>query len=154
VPLDNSSYTRIDYSSSELLYILMADNDLNTDRYRQALRAAKLAARIAGNPDAPLPLMEQAIACAALGQKNQVRLDLTELQKLSATRYVSDLVQSRMHWSLGEKGQAFIELQRAVQDHDQLTMLLSGPDWARMRADPRFASIRKLMNLPVSQQPR
>jgi len=135
---------------SELFYTLMAEYDLHTSHYRQALYAAELAAHMAGNPNASLPVMEQAIAYADLRRMKHVRLDLAELQTISSKRYVSNLVLSRIYWSLGEKNQAFVHLQQAVQDHDQLTMLLSGPDWAGMQADPRFATIRKLMNLPPS----
>lgn len=131
-----------------LTYALMAENDLAMRRYQQALGDARTAGNIWRNPAESYLLMEESVANAGLGQKDLARHELAQLQQRASRHYLSGVVLSRVFWGLGDGDQAFAQLQRATQTHDHLLMIVFGPDWSRMRADPRFAGIRKLMNLP------
>jgi len=133
-----------------LTYTFMAENDIAIGEYQQAVDDAGMAGNLWGNPGESYLLMEESVAYAGLGQRNLARQELTELQQRASQHYLSGVMLSWPSWNLGEKDQAFAQLKRAVHDHDQFLMLVFGPDWASMRADPRFAGIRKLMNLPLT----
>lgn len=130
-----------------LTYTFMAENDIAIGNYKRALDDIQMAGNLWGNHNEPFLLMERGVAEAGLGHKNLARQSLKELQHSSTHQYRSGVMLAYVQWSLGDKNAAFTELWRAVQDHDQLIMIVSGPGWAGMRADSRFAGIRKLMNL-------
>jgi len=133
-----------------LTYTFMAENDIAMGEYQQAVDDAGMAGSLWGNPEESYLLMEESVAYTGLGQRNLARQELTELQQRASQHYLSGVMLSWRSWNLGEKDQAFAQLKRTVHDHDQYLMLVFGPDWASMRADPRFAGIRKLMNLPLT----
>ncbi len=133
-----------------LTYTFMAENDIATGNYQQALDDIHMAGNLWGDKNEPFLLMERGVSEAGLGHKELARQNLKELQHSSAHQYQSGVMLAYVYWSLGDKDAAFPELQRAVQDHDQLIMIVSGPGWAGMRADPRFAVIHKMMKLPAA----
>ncbi len=131
-----------------LTYTFMAENDISMGRYRQALDDVKIAGNIWGNPGESFLIMEKAAANSGLGRRDTALRELRELRQRAGQHYLSGVFLAWTLWCLGDKAQAFTQLERAARDHDQLTMVAFGPDWAQMRTDPRFAVIRELMDLP------
>lgn len=132
-------------------YEYLAETYVALREYRQALADVETATKFTGNNSDSELLMESGLAEAGLGRKDLAQRYLMQLQHLKASRYVSGVLMARLYWSLGDKDHSFAELQRAAKEHDQNLMSVSGPDWAGTRADPRFAQIRALMNLPATE---
>ena len=62
--------------------------------------------------------------------------------------YVAPTRFATIHTYLGEKDQAFEQLEKAYQEHDWLlTALKVGPDWDPLRDDPRFQDLLLRLNL-------
>ncbi len=133
-----------------LTYTFMAENDISLGKYQQALDDVQIAGNVWGNSGESFLLMERAAANSGFGRRDVALRELAELQRRASQHYLSGVILAWPLWSLGEKVQAYAQLQRAARDHDQLAMIIFGPDWAPIRADPRFAPVRKLMNLPLT----
>lgn len=132
-----------------LTFAFMAENDISTGHDARALENIHTASTVWGGPTDTFLLMETGVAEAGLGHKTLARAALAEMQRRAARHYLSGANLAPVHWALDEQGQAFADLQRAAHNHYHLLMIVVGPIWAGMRADPRFAQIRSLMNLPV-----
>lgn len=135
---------------SSLDYEYLAETYVAMKAYRQALAALKTAASLGGADADSVLLMESGLAEAGLGRMDLARQYLMQLENVQRSHYVSGVLTASLYWALGDKNRSFIELQRAAREHDQNLMMVSGPDWAKVRADPRFAQIRALMNLPMA----
>ncbi|MGA9851794.1 MAG: hypothetical protein WBR15_02560 [Gammaproteobacteria bacterium] len=133
-----------------LTHGFMAEAYMAKDQYRQALNEALTAASLTGSPPASITLPELGVAYALVGQQDLAYQQLKELERRTSTAYVSGVSLSWLYWNLGDKDRAFAQLQRAAKDHDHLLMTVFGPAGAGERADPRFATIRKMMGLPAS----
>lgn len=129
-------------------YACLIEDQVALHQYRQAITSGLAADRLAGGPHL-LILMQISVAESRIGDQKDARKYLNELHQWIATRYVSNVVVARMDWELQDRNQTFEDLQRAARDHDPNLLLVGGPDWAAMRNDPRFATVRKLMNLPA-----
>lgn len=136
-----------------LNYEYLAETQLAMKKYAQVLNDEKAANVFSGNSPDPLLLMESGLAEVRLGHKTLANRYLAALQRQASARYVSGVLTARLYWSLGEKAQSFAELQRAVREYDDNLIMVSGPDWAEIRADPRFMTIRKAMKLPTAESP-
>lgn len=137
----------------QLDYEYLAETYSDMKQYRQVLTDVKDAAiRTGSKPDIWL-LMESGVAEAGLGRKDLAGKYLLQLERMEPSRYVSGVLTAKLYWTLGDKNRSFAELQRAAKEHDQNLMIVSGPDWTEVRADPHFAQIRALMNLSVAKAP-
>ncbi|MGB9429723.1 MAG: hypothetical protein WCC11_07595 [Gammaproteobacteria bacterium] len=131
-----------------LTYTFMAENDIAMGNYQQALDDVQIASNIWGNPSEPFLVMETAAANVGLGRRDLATQELAELQQRASQHYLSGVMLAWPLWSLGKKAEALDQLQRAARDHDHQIMIAFGSNWAGLRADPRFAEVRKIMNLP------
>jgi len=131
-----------------LTHAFMAETYMAKGQYSQALDEARTTTNLAGSPPASISLAELGVAYSLMGQKELARQQMLELEQRASKDYISGASQSWLYWNLGDKSQAFDQLNRAAKDHDHLMMMIFGPDGTGMRDDPRFAVIRKTMNLP------
>lgn len=132
-------------------YDYLAETHLAMKQYSRVLDDAKaMEAVTRSNPD-PILLMESGLAESRLGYKALAARYLASLQQGTRAHYVSGVLTACLYWSLGYKNRSFTELERAAKDHDLNLIMLSGPDCAGIRADPRFTEIRALMQLPPSR---
>jgi len=131
-----------------LTHAFMAEAYMAKGQYRQALDEARTTTTLAGSPPASISLAELGVAYSLMGRQEHARQQLMELEKRASSGYVSGVSLSWLYWNLDDKNRAFAQLRRAVKDHDHLMMSVFGPAGAGERADPRFAVIRKIMNLP------
>ncbi|MDE2092197.1 MAG: hypothetical protein KGJ08_09910, partial [Gammaproteobacteria bacterium] len=134
-------------------YEYLAETHLAMKEYRQALDDVKAAMKATATYPDSLLLMESGLAELGLGHKNLARQYLSTLLRREPEEHISGVLTAELYWSLGDKDHSFTELQRAAKEHDQNLMIVAGPDWAGVRADPRFAQIRALMNLPAAEAP-
>ena len=132
----------------QLNYEYLIENQITQHQFRQALESGKAVETMTGQSD-PLILTEMGVADAGMGQYGMVRQYLARLQRQAAIQHVSSVFTALLYWELNDRQHAFKELRRAAQEHDQNLVIVSGPDWAQMRTDPRFAAIRRLMGLPT-----
>lgn len=130
-----------------LTYAFMAETDLAIGNPQQALTDTHTAVTIWGRPP-EFSLAEIGVSEILLGRKDLARGELDALQKTASRQYVSGVLLAWLYWNMGDKDQAFTQLRRAVRDHDFVIMFVFGPMGAGLRADPRFAEIRRSMKLP------
>ena len=132
-----------------LTYAFMGEADLALGDPRAALAAVHHADRLWGRTP-QYALAEIGASEALLGHKGGARRALGALEQRASRRYVSGVLVAWLDWSLGQKTRTIDALRRAVRDHDFLMMFVFGPLGTGVRADPQFAAIRSLMNLPAA----
>ena len=72
----------------------------------------------------------------------EARATLSELEKLSGTRYVSPYYLAPAHAALGEIERAFSRLDEAFAERSNgMTYLTTDPNLDDLRPDPRFAEL-------------
>jgi serine/threonine-protein kinase len=88
-------------------------------------------------------------ACALSGDHAQALAVLDELKALSTQCYVPPYNIAMLHNGLGEDEHTLAWLERAHKERDVLlsAFITVDPNWDRLRANPRFMSILKGMNL-------
>jgi hypothetical protein len=85
---------------------------------------------------------------AATGRREQALRLRAELEERSGRQYVSPSALARMYTGLGEKDQAFVWLNKAVEAHDpNFTFSVFDPLWDPLRSDPRFTRAVRRMRL-------
>jgi tetratricopeptide (TPR) repeat protein len=89
-------------------------------------------------------------AHARAGNSAEARKLLSELNRLSQTRYVSGCDVAAIYAGLGEKDQAFASLERAYEQHDPRLFLWVNrhPLFDPLRSDPRLHDLLRRVGLP------
>ena len=128
-------------------YSRLIEDEVALHQFRQALASAKAAGRLAQTD--PMLLMEMGVAQSRLGRHDKTSRYLATLRRQARSQYVSGVAMARLYWELNDREHTFAELQRAAREHDPNLLVISGPDWAAVRSDPRYAQIRALMRLPA-----
>lgn len=91
-------------------------------------------------------------AYAVTGQTANARAQLEELKRLELQRYIPPTSAAMIYAGLGEKDNAFVRLDKAVQEHAfQLQWLMIEPRWDNLHSDPRFAELLKRIGLPFQR---
>jgi serine/threonine-protein kinase len=86
---------------------------------------------------------------ARMGSKAEAQKMLDKLQEISRHRYVSTYWTALVYVGLGDKDQAFRDLEKAIDDRYFLMIWInSDPLFDSLRADPRFANLAKRIGLP------
>jgi len=89
-----------------------------------------------------------AFVCAKAGRMEEARAALAEVQKLSATRYVSPYYLATAHAALGEVDLAFSRLEEAFAERSHaMTFLTTDPNLDDLRSDPRLADLIRRVGL-------
>jgi hypothetical protein len=69
------------------------------------------------------------------------------------SKYVTPYGVALVYAGLGEKNQAFVWLNKALQGRSHwLVWLNRDPRWAGIRSDPRFVDLAKRVGLPEADQ--
>lgn len=85
---------------------------------------------------------------AALGQHDDARRILAELQAQAAARYIPPSSPAMVQAALGDKAAALDSLDQAYRWRDaRLTFLNSDPSWRGLHGEPRFAALLKQLKL-------
>ena len=86
----------------------------------------------------------------AVGRKEDAFKIINELRELSKQRHVSPFWAGLIYAALCEKDQAFLWLERALEDHAPLMAYLKAPPWFdNLRSDPRYYRLLQRMNIPI-----
>ena len=93
--------------------------------------------------DDPLVLSLVAQAEAKLGQRDDARKILEQLEQLATRRYVGNYAFALVHIALGEKEKAIEDLEHAYRDRvgPDISLLKVDPMLDPLRGDPRFEAL-------------
>ncbi|PYJ73534.1 MAG: hypothetical protein DME72_05610 [Verrucomicrobia bacterium] len=107
---------------------------------REAFAEYKKAAEL---NDDPLVLSLVAQAEAKLGQRDDARKILKQLEQLATRRYVGNYAFALVHIALGEKEKAIEDLEHAYRDRvgPDIALLKVDPMLDPLRGDPRFEAL-------------
>ena len=107
---------------------------------REAFAEYKKAAEL---NDDPLVLSLVAQAEAKLGQRDDARKILKQLEQLATRRYVGNYAFALVHIALGEKEKAIEDLEHAYRDRvgPDISLLKVDPMLDPLRGDPRFEAL-------------
>jgi tetratricopeptide (TPR) repeat protein len=107
----------------------------------EALRQYRMATVLC--PDLPWLRALEAICLVNNGRREEAVAILEQLEQLRDTQYVDAYFQGLLLHSLGRKDEAFLELERAVNENSAALFVLDvDPRVDPLRADPRFKPIR------------
>jgi tetratricopeptide (TPR) repeat protein len=82
------------------------------------------------------------------GKKDEARRVLSELRELAKEAYVTPYGVALVYAGLGEKEQAFAQLQEAYEQRSHwLVWLKLDPRWEGLRPNPRFAELVRRVGL-------
>ena len=109
-------------------------------KLREAFAEYKKAAEL---NDDPLVLSLVAQAEAKLGQRDDARKILEQLEQLAKRRYVGNYAFALVHIALGEKEKAIEDLEHAYRDRvgPDISLLKVDPMLDPLRGDPRFEAL-------------
>jgi eukaryotic-like serine/threonine-protein kinase len=120
--------------------------ELYDDAIKTAERGVELLGRI------PYSLCWLASAHAAAGNDEKAFELIEEINRMSATRYVSPYLTAMIYSNLDDAETAFEYLQKAVEIQDgRLAWLAIDPQFERLRSDARFQEILRRTNNPLYQ---
>src|SRR5262249_21952922 len=112
--------------------------------YEESLRISEKAAQI----NKPL-ISAQSYSYAKSGRRQEAEALLKQWKELEETRYISNYWIAISYAALGDKENAFAELEKAYKAHDWfLQRIKVDPFLDPLRDDPRFAGLVKRLNLP------
>jgi eukaryotic-like serine/threonine-protein kinase len=115
--------------------------------YAEAIDEYKRSIPLSGDsPDEPGSL---AYAYALSGRRREAQALIEDLKERSKRSYISPTMIAFIHAGLGEKDQAFAQLEKAFDGRDFLLVNLRvDPMFDRLRADKRFADLVRRVGLP------
>ena len=103
-------------------------------------------------PDSPFGWVSVVViahAYARQGKRAEAEQQLAVLQNLAKTHYVRPFYLASIYATLGDKDNAFAELERSFEERDcYLARISVDPFMDPLRSDPRFKSLLTRMNLP------
>ena len=136
----DSSYWSADYS--------LAQTYEQQGRFAEAIAALKTARTI---EDSSLVLNAELVRAYALsGRQALAKQALEELLARSKRSYVSAYIMATVYAAMGEKNQAFAQLQQAyLQRSFFLSLIKVDPELDSLRHDPRFQDLLRRMNFPA-----
>jgi TolB-like protein/Tfp pilus assembly protein PilF len=116
--------------------------------YAQAVDESEEAVQISRR--APFFLGALGHIYGAVGRREDALKVISELVALSKQRHVSPYWTGMIYATLGENDEAFLWLERALQEHAPWMAYLKAPPWFdNLRTDSRYYSLLQSMNIPV-----
>ncbi len=101
------------------------------------------------DPTSQFALRNIGFSYAKSGRRREAEEIVQRFKDLRKTQYVLSYRLASLYAALGDKDEAFAELDRAYNERDwQLQRIKVDPFWDSLRDDPRFKSILRRMNLP------
>jgi len=113
--------------------------------FSKALAEADVVGRIYG--DGPWYWSTLAYVYGRAGQAERARRELVKLKNLSQHGQLSPDFMICAHLGMGEKEEAFADLESAYDEHYNLTNLKVEPAFDPLRNDPRFQDLLRRLNL-------
>lgn len=101
------------------------------------------------DPTSQFALRNVGFAYARSGRRREAEEVVQKFKDLRKTQYVLSYRFASLYAALGDKEEAFAELEKAFDEHDwQLQRIKVDPFMDPLRDDPRFKALLKRMNLP------
>ena len=117
-------------------------------KFSQAIAEFQKVEQLKGNANVSGGL---GLAYAMAGDKARAKTILDQLVH-ETSRYVDPWSVALVYTGLGDRDQAFVWLQKAVDDRDaQVAFVNNEPAFDSLRSDPRFGTLLQRMRVPVSQ---
>lgn len=102
-----------------------------------------------GDPTSQFSLRDAGYAYAKSGRRHDAEEVIKRFKDLAKTRYVMSYWVASIYAALGDKESAFVELEKALAEHDWgLHRLKVDPFMDPLRDDPRFKDLIRRMGLP------
>jgi len=116
--------------------------------YDEAIAEHQEAVALSGESSNDLSFLGGAYAAA--GETVQATKILQDLEQRSTEgEYVDPFTRHYIHFVLGDLDQAFLWLERGINEHSQMaTWLNVWPTYDPLRSDPRFQDLLRRMNFP------
>ncbi len=113
--------------------------------YAEAINEARRARKL--SPVQTTAISFDGYALAKSGKRDEARIALNELLKLSTGRFVPPSHIALVYNGLGEQNETFAWLERGFQQRDpKMTFLKVDPKWNNLRSEPRFVDLMRRMN--------
>jgi tetratricopeptide (TPR) repeat protein len=118
--------------------------------FPQSIAVLRKSVGLTGNYFTPMSTADLGHVYAISGREREARTMLSELHKLSRTRYVSAFDLAVIHAGLGDKAQALAWLDKAYDDRSFFLVSLNvDPRFDHLRAEPRFRALVQRIGLPA-----
>lgn len=128
-------------------HLLLGEGYVQAGLHAQGLAELKSAARLSG--ESPLYVAQVGVAYAAAGKRTEALELATELQTLSARRYVSPYGLAQIYGALGDRESAFQWLEKSYLDRSVwMTYLDVDPIFDTLHTDRRFQDLLRRVGLP------
>jgi DNA-binding winged helix-turn-helix (wHTH) protein/TolB-like protein len=130
-----------------LAHLWLARAFLAAGRLEESL--AEAASAEAAIPGWTVLVVQRGYTLGAMGRAGEARAALSELERMSAGRFVTAYGVALVHAGLGDKEQAFAWLEKAFAERSHWLMWLRlDPRWKTLRGDPRFAELVERLKYP------
>lgn len=135
-------------SDFALAHLWLARSFLESGRLAQSL--AETASAEAAIPEWAVLVAQRGYTLGVMGRADEARAVLSEMERLSAKRFVTAYGVALVHAGLGDKEQAFAWLEKAFAERSHwLVWLRLDPRWKTLRGEPRFADLVGRLKYPV-----
>ncbi|CAN5670748.1 hypothetical protein BH24ACI1_BH24ACI1_15830 [soil metagenome] len=126
-------------------YLFASSAYIEKEMYAEAVAEAHRARKL--SPVQTTAISFDGYALAKSGRRDEARVVLNELQKLSTGRFVPPYHIALVYNGLGEQDETFAWLERGFQQRDpKMTFLKVEPKWNNLRDEPRFVDLMRRMN--------
>ena len=130
-----------------LAHLWLARAFLEAGRLDQSL--AETASAESVIPEWTVLVAQRGYTLGVMGRADEARAVLSEMERLSAKRFVTAYGVALVHAGLGDKEQAFAWLEKAFAERSHWLMWLRlDPRWKTLRSDPRFAGLVERLKYP------
>ena len=119
-------------------------------KFHEAVTQAARAVELTG--ENPFYLMALAAANAEAGNLREAKKFLTQLDKISKTRFVSEYMLSLVYCAMGNKERAFENLEKSLSSRDGWIVWIGvEPQFDLLRDDARFDDLLRRLNHPLAR---
>ncbi|HEY0051348.1 MAG TPA: protein kinase, partial [Pyrinomonadaceae bacterium] len=120
-----------------------------TGQYEEAVAASEKSVRLTG--ENPFYLTQSAAAYASAGNRAEAEKILARLREISATRFVSEYMLALVYCALGERDEAFENLEKSLQTRDGwLNWIGVDPQFDVLRGDARYVDLLRRSGNPLA----
>ena len=110
--------------------------------FAEAIAEARLAGKL--SPGQTHSIVFEGYALAKLGKREEARVALDELLRLSKERFVPPSHVALLYNGLGERDEALAWLERGFEQRDpKMAFLKVEPKWNNLRNEPRFTDLMR-----------
>ena len=126
-------------------YLFASSAYIKKEMYAEAINEARQARKL--SPVQTTAISFEGYALAKSGRRDEARIALNELLKLSTGRFVPPYHIALVYNALDETDNALEWLEKGYEQRDpKMTFLKVEPKWNNLRSEPRFVDLMRRMN--------